>query len=137
MSKKIEFQGLKFVCGCKILPPKGYSAITLFGTVYTRKSADEVLRYLQTNRGRIWAHHEEMHIYQANTFAFMKWFCFYLIYIWQFFKAWPFFMSWKQAYRTIPFEYEAFMKEDDLYCKTSTWRDYIRTNKVRKTIKFI
>ena len=53
MSRKIEFQDLKFVCGCKILPPKGYSAITLFGTVYTRKSADVVWRYLQTNRGKI------------------------------------------------------------------------------------
>lgn len=136
MYKKIEFKGLKFICGCKVLPPRNYSAITLFGTVYTRKSANVILRYLKTYRGRIWAHHEAMHIYQANTFAFMKWFWFYLIYVWEFLKAWPFFMSWKQAYKTIPFEYEAFMKEDDLYCKNSTWWDYIRTNKVRKSMIF-
>lgn len=136
MYKKIEFKGLKFICGCKVLPPRNYSAITLFGTVYTRKSANVILRYLKTYRGRIWAHHEAMHIYQANTFAFIKWFWFYLIYVWEFLKAWPFFMSWKQAYKTIPFEYEAFMKEDDLYCKNSTWWDYIRTNKVRKSMIF-
>lgn len=33
--------------------------------------------------------------------------------------------------------YEAYMKQDDLYYVKSTWWDYIRTNKVRKTIKFI
>ena len=81
--------------------------------------------------------HEAIHIYQADTFGFMKWFWFYLIYIWQFLKAWPLFMSWKQAYKTIPFEYEAYMKQDDLHYVKSAWRDYIRTNKVRKTIKFI
>ena len=46
-------------------------------------------------------------------------------------------MSWKQAYKTIPFEYEAYMKQDDLHYVKSAWQDYIRTNKVRKTIKFI
>jgi len=135
---KIEFQGLNFVCGCKILPPRGYSAITLFGTVYTRKSADVVFRYIQTDRGKVWAHHEAMHVYQADTFSpsFLKWFLFYVVYIYEFLKTWPFFMTWKQAYRTTCFELEAYMKQDDLTIVSSKWWEWIWCKESRKIYNF-
>lgn len=136
--RHIEFQDLKFRCDCKILPPKGYSAITLFGTVYTRKSADVIERYLETERGKIWAHHEAMHIYQADTFnpTFLKWFLFYIVYIYEFLKAWPFFMCWKQAYKTTCFELEAYYYQDELAITDSNWWQWLWSNESRKTYNF-
>lgn len=133
MTKSIKFNQLKFICNCRIIPPKGYSAITLFGNVYTRKDEDTVKRYLETKRGKIWYHHEYMHVMQKKSIG--SWIIFYILYLWYFFKAWPLFMNWRQAYRTIPFELEAYTVEDNFDIIESCWRYYIRTNKERKTLK--
>ena len=132
--KTIEFNNLKFICNCRIIPFKGYSAINLFGKIYTRKSEEEVKRYLQTNNGRVWYRHEYMHTLQKESLGL--WILFYILYLWYFFKAWPFFMKWKQAYRTIPFELEAYKLQNDNYDLSSYqshWKHYIKSNKERKT----
>lgn len=133
MIKSIKFNKLKFICNCRIIPPKGYSAITLFGRVYTRKDEDTVKRYLETKRGQIWYHHEYMHVMQKEAIG--SWFVFYILYLWYFFKAWPFFMNWRQAYRTIPFELEAYQVEDDFDIWKSYWKYYVRSNKERKKLR--
>lgn len=137
MKNTLEYNGLKIKYGCKILPPKGYSAITLFGTVYTRKTLQQLLEYLNTENGKVWAHHEAIHTYQADTFKpnFLKWILFYIIYAWQFIKAWPLFMSWRQAYRTVCFELEAYLKEKDLAVTSSDWKKHVWSIHTRKYIQ--
>ncbi len=132
--KRMKYKGLTFVYGCKYLPPKGYTAITLFRYVFTRMSEEDLLSYLPTERGRQLVNHEAMHIRQAETFKHLKWLRFYMVYLWQFFKAWPFRMSWKQAYRTICFELEAYdwQSYDN---QASDWRSYVLSIKERKNYK--
>lgn len=128
--KKMRYGSLTFIYGCKLLPPKGYLAITLFGYVFTRMSKEKLVDYLGTERGWRLIRHETMHIRQADTFKHPRWFWFYLVYIWQFLKAWPFYMSWNQAYRTICFEAEAYDKENT-DCYTSKWERYLMDIKTR------
>lgn len=133
----LKYDDLTFVYNCKILPPKGYSAINLFGYIFTRKNYEDLIEYLSTDRGKIWVHHEAMHSYQADTFKpkFIKWILFYIVYLVEFFKAWPFFMSWRQAYRTICFELEAYDKQNKIYIHSSNYKTYMYSNKVRKEMK--
>lgn len=133
--KRLEYNGLVFICGCKLLPPKGYTAITLFNYVFTRMDKDTFIDYLGTERGQQLINHESMHIRQAETFSHLKWLCFYSVYIWQFLKAWPFRMSWNQAYKTICFELEAYEKQSCLFVPKSNWRRYIWNTKARKAYK--
>lgn len=129
--KTVKYKGLTFICGCKLLPPPGYSAITLFGYVLTRKSYENLIDYLNTESGQTWVNHESIHIMQADTFAYLKWFFFYLIYICQFLKAWPFSMSWDKAYKTTCFELEAYMNQSNKSYNSSKWWDYLKTNTAR------
>lgn len=133
----LKFNNLTFIYGCHILPPKGYSAITLFGYVFTRKSKDALTTYLATDRGKVWAHHEAMHVYQSKTFKHFKWIKFYFKYLCQFFKAWPFHMNWHQAYRTICFELEAYIEQDYLDVTESNWKNYILSIEDRKNLNWL
>lgn len=133
----LKYDNLTFIYDSKILPPKGYSAINLLGYVFTRKNYGELIEYFNTDRGKIWVHHEAMHSYQADTFKpkFIKWILFYMVYLVEFFKAWPLFMSWRQAYKTICFELEAYDKQYDLSIHSSNYKTYMYSNKVRKEMK--
>lgn len=132
--EKIKRGGITFITGCKVLPPSGYSAITLFGYVLTRKTKEDVEKYLDTPRGKVWANHENIHILQKE--ALHSWLLFYTLYIWYFIIAWPFFMSWKQAYTTIPFEYEAYSNQENLNYAVSNWKIYVKDISGRKAIHF-
>lgn len=126
------YKGMKIKCDCKVLPPKGYSAITLFGTVYTRKSEGEVVAYLQTDKGKIWINHEAIHIMQKRACR-NSWILFYALYIFYFFKMWPFYTTkWDMAYKTIPFEAEAYACQEMIDKNESGWKKYVKTNKMRK-----
>lgn len=133
MYKTLKYKGITFITGCKLLPPPGYSAITLFGYVFTRKSYADVSRYLSMDRGKIWANHENIHILQKKEVWSKTWLIFYILYLFYFFKAWPFSMNWKTAYKTIPFELEAYSNQSNLEYTTSNWKKYCLSNKDRKT----
>lgn len=135
MYKTLKYKGITFVTGCKLLPPSGYSAITLFGYVFTKKSYVDVSRLLSTDRGKIWANHENIHILQKKQVWSKTWLVFYILYLFYFFKAWPFSMKWKVAYKTIPFELEAYQNQTDLdYYPYSFWKNYIYDNERRKEV---
>lgn len=126
----MKYNDIKIRCNCKILPPKGYSAITLFGTIYTRKSEKEVEEYLKTCKGQQWINHERIHMLQHDDMN--SWILFYLLYFYYFIIAWLWFMKWKDAYHTIPFEIEAYQNQLDSCYPYSRWRNYIKNIKERK-----
>lgn len=138
MYKILKYKDITFITGCKLLPPPGYSAITLFGYVFTRKSYSEVSKILSTNKGKVWANHEGIHIAQKAQVWSKTWIVFYILYLFYFFKAWPFSMTWKVAYKTIPFEMEAYRNQEllnypDNY-NYSIWKLYICPNEIRKKL---
>lgn len=125
--KTIYRNGMRLKCDCKILPPPGYSAITLFGTVYTKKTEEEIDWYLTTDNGKKWLNHERIHCEQKKA-THNSWIVFYILYLWYFFKMWPFYTTtWKLAYATIPFEMEAKQNENDMKY-TSKWKEYVFDN---------
>lgn len=133
----LKYNNLTFIYGCKILPPVGYSAINLFGYVFTRKTYNSLVDYLNSSRGDSWCRHEAIHTIQADRFQprFLRWVLYYIVYLYEFFKAWPLFMSWRQSYRTICFELEAYKNQGDPNYTTSQFEHYVYTNEVRKGMK--
>ncbi len=120
-----------FYCDCKIIPPKGYSAITLFGNVYTRKRKEDVVQTLKTDKGLKWINHENIHCNDKKNTK-NSWIVFYALYIWYFIKMWPFStLSWRRAYCTIPFELNAYYNEHKIGYDGS-YKNYIYSNKWRK-----
>lgn len=118
----IEKYGIKFHPNFKLLLPQ-FSAITLFGHVFTKKTEIELKRYLETHRGHIMANHEFIHILQANTFK-TKYLGFYLYYIYYWIKNLFVWGPNMKAYYAIPFEQEAYQNEDNFnYCE-SNWKNY-------------
>lgn len=133
--KTIYRNGMRLKCDCKILPPKGYSAITLFGTVYTKKTEEEIDWYLLTINGKKWLNHERIHCEQKKE-THNSWVVFYLLYLWYFFKMWPFCTAnWSLAYATIPFEMEAKQNEHKMGY-TSKWMSYVYPNSWRKAYEY-
>lgn len=127
---------LKYVCGCKIIPFSGYFAITLFGKVYTRKSAEYMENYLQTERGKQTDRHETWHVLQAKSLSKdgsnPKWIKFYLLYLWYWAKYFFTHFNNRVAYKTIPFEAEAYARQKDYSNDISEWKKWKMTNKERK-----
>lgn len=122
---------MKIVCGMQLLPPPGYSAINLCGVIFTRKSKKEVEKLLETERGKIWINHEHIHTLQKKATC-NSWICFYAVYLYYFFKMWPFYTTnWSIAYRTIPYEYEAYTKQSNYTITKSYWKYCIYCNKKR------
>jgi hypothetical protein len=103
----------------KILPPKGYSAITLYPFIVIRGSKDEAVEYLKTARGRRTLNHERLHELQVLDIGIIK---FYVLYVYYYivlrFKG----FNSQSAYYNIPFEREAYANDENFYfCKTE-WR---------------
>ena len=57
--------------------------------------------------------HELIHVKQSIS-TNNSWWKFYLLYIWEWFKANPLFNGFKFAYKMNPFELEAYANENDL-----------------------
>ena len=113
---------IKFHSDFKLLMPQ-FSAITLFGHVFTKMSKTQLEQFLNTTRGRTMANHEFIHMLQANTFK-TKYFGFYMYYIGYWIKnlfTWGFNMN---AYYAIPFEKEAYQNENNLNYYESDWKNY-------------
>lgn len=81
---------------CSWFPPKGYKAITLFKWIVVRGNA--VMRQEDIN-------HEEIHYRQCCEMLIVF---FYLWYVLEFLFRLIQYRSWKQAYRNISFEREAY-----------------------------
>lgn len=131
MSKNsIYVDGLKIISN-KIIPFGNYVAITMFGKVFTRKSMKDLTKYLESTAGKVMVRHESIHVLQAKDCK--SWIKFYWLYLWYFFKMLFRYFRWSWAYRTIPFEIEAYKYQSDINPHTETnWREFIMSNKERK-----
>ena len=108
---------------------KGYSAITLFGRIYTREQAmaDSLNRRFDTLKN-----HEMIHLRQAQSTR-NSWLLFYTLYIYYSLRALPYWRKKRNAaYYLNPFEMEAYRHMDDLHYLddkpqgTEEWRKYAR-----------
>jgi hypothetical protein len=85
----------------RFLPPKGYTAINLFGVIFVRKGA-----YINEQTIR----HEQIHTAQMKERLYIF---FYLIYLLEFIVLLVRYRNWDKAYRSISFEREAYQHEND------------------------
>jgi len=108
---------------------KGYEGLTFFGTILT-PTEDDAIRFNAGNSAM--KNHEMIHLRQAQN-CHDSWVCFYLLYIWYWFRALP--MNWKiknGAYLLNPFEMEAYgrMYEMDYLERCADgareWRTYAK-----------
>lgn len=127
---KFRFNNLTVYCDT-IFPFGNYSLITLFGTVWTRKSLEVMLRYVQTYNGIKSMNHENIHVLQEKALP-LGWITYYAVYIWYFLICFFCTFNWKLSYKTIPFEVEAYQCEHDFDYNKSYWKDYIMSIKNRK-----
>ena len=102
-----------------IIPFQGYVAMTLYPWVFIRKSAAE--RYTEAAD-----RHEATHGYQQIE---TLWVLFFLIYLVEYLVKLVITFDHRTAYRSISFEQEAYMHEDDASYNSSrkhyTWVKYI------------
>lgn len=96
-----------------LVPPKGFLAITLFGTIYIHNRDKEYWEKIsETKSGKETKWHEMIHIKQA-TMEKDSWFLFYVKYLWYWLKN-MFYCGFKNsiAYYAIPYEMEAYGNEN-------------------------
>ena len=98
----------------KLIPFKGFIAITFFGTIWTRK---EKLNDVTIN-------HEAIHIKQEKELLYLF---FYLIYLFEWLFKSIYYLNFYRGYKEVSFEKEAYSNEKNLdYLKTrkkfSQWR---------------
>lgn len=106
------------------LLPKSFRAITLFGHIFFNISKDELKEYLNKKSAIRTMRHEKIHVVQAESFK-TKYLGFYIYYLYYWIKnLFKYGVKDHIAYRNIPFEREAFDRENtDVF--ESRWRDYI------------
>jgi hypothetical protein len=106
------------------LLPKSFRAITLFGHIFFNISKDELKEYLNKKSAIRTMRHEKIHVVQAESFK-TKYLEFYIYYLYYWIKnLFKYGVKDHIAYRNIPFEREAFDRENtDVF--ESKWRDYI------------
>lgn len=109
----------------KVLPPKGYLAITLFGYLIRREEYKD-----KPISQRTWIH-ENIHHYQAYDFGigFCGYFIFYILYGLEWLWKWPCVLFRYRPYRSLSFEQEAYNNQyDQNYLsnrKRFAWAKYI------------
>lgn len=74
--------------------------------------------------------HENIHVLQKKSVK--SWILFYILYIWYFLKLYLCTFNSDMSYRTIPFEAEAYINQNDMNYSLSHWKDYKKNNKERK-----
>lgn len=99
----------------KILPPKGFVAINLFGVCVVRKEYEQDFRD-NTPYSKKVLHHESIHTAQMKEMAYIG---FYIAYFFEW--LYRLFINGQKAYYHISFEREAFKYEKRL--------DYLRIRK--------
>ena len=113
----------------RFLCRKGYTAITLFGHLFTReqRAADRL-----NGKYDALKNHEMIHLRQAQDTG-NSWYRFYWLYLWYSFKAlWYIRKHRRAAYYLNPFEMEAYCHMYDLHYLESTggkateWRKFAK-----------
>lgn len=121
----IKRYGITFHSDFKLLF-KGFSAITLFGHVFTRMSFKNLEKYLDTPVGRIMVNHEGIHMLQAESFK-LGYIGFYIYYLFYWVKNLFKYGFTHEAYRNIPFEKEAYANEKNPLYSQTQWEKYIQS----------
>lgn len=83
--------------------PKGYAGMTIFPFMF--------LKYKNLKRNKVLVNHEKIHLKQQIELLV---FPFFMVYCLEFLVRLLQYRNWKQAYRNISFEREAYEKERDL-----------------------
>lgn len=97
-----------------ILPPKGYKAMTILNCIFVRKG--KTLKQVDID-------HEQIHWEQEKELLVIG---FYLLYVAFFLFNLCKYGSWSMAYRSIPFELEAYSDEGDINSrKRYGWTQFI------------
>lgn len=111
----------------KLLPPKGFTAITLFGHVFIRKEYEGGFSSYEWNE---LIYHETIHILQA-TLEHNSWFVFYVKYLYYWLRN-MFHCGFKNniAYYCIPYEMEAYYQ--DIFWNSDKSYDCRNLNKFKK-----
>jgi len=104
-----------------LIPPKGFTAINLFGMIFVRNDA-RLLTDIDLN-------HEGIHTSQGKE---LLWIFFYILYIFEFLFRFVQYKNPKTAYYNISFEREAYANQDDLlyrkYRKIFSFIKYYKKN---------
>jgi hypothetical protein len=99
-----------------IIPPKGYKAITILNCIFVRKGC---------TMSDVDINHEEIHWEQEKELWIIG---FYLLYVLDFIRLLLRYQKWRNAYRGICFEREAYFNEDHLkyrsYREKFAWKNY-------------
>ena len=113
----------------RFLCRKGYTAITLFGRLFTREEESAVRLNKKYDALK---NHEMIHLRQAQDTG-NSWYRFYWLYLWYSFKALWFIRKYRKAtYYLNPFEMEAYCHMYDLHYLESTggkateWRKFAK-----------
>ena len=97
----------------RLLPPKGYDAITFFGLVLMRKPQyEEWSRNATSKQYRQLCSHEMIHQRQAVSLH-NSWLCYYVRYAYYYLRNRPLRYGHMFAYLANPFEMEAYLFEAD------------------------
>lgn len=122
MTMAIEKYGIKFHPNFKLLH-KNFGAITLFGHVYTRKTQEELEKWLETFSGKKMANHEKIHMLQVDSFklGYVGFYAYYLAYWVKNLFKYGFNMY---AYYNIPFEKEAYDNDLNFTYNKTRWKNY-------------
>lgn len=107
----------------KILPPKGYFAINLFGILFVRNGI--IISPTLIN-------HENIHTHQIKELLYIF---FYIWYILEFIIRLIQYKNWNQAYRNISFERESYTNENNyIYLsnrKKYSFVRYLNINRIK------
>jgi len=110
------------VYSSKILPPKGYAAITLHPFIIVRGSEQYVKELIKSDWGKIMLNHERIHELQVSDLGIIK---FYALYIYYYLVCLFKCADSQTAYYNIPFEREAYKNETDYNYSQSKWYCYV------------
>lgn len=97
----------------KIIPPKGFLAINLFGLIFSKRELTDTEK-----------NHEAIHTAQMRELLYIG---FYILYVLEWLQKVIVYDTLKDAYRNLSFEKEAYKHQNDLeYLKTrkhfAEWR---------------
>lgn len=102
-----------------IIPFKGYKAIALWPFIFVRNSAKKRFSIYDEN-------HERIHLKQQVEMLFVL---FYLWYIIEYVIRALLYWNFKEAYKNISFEQEAYLNEGNL--------DYLNTRTILSWVRFL
>lgn len=108
-----------------LIPFKGYCAITIFNMIFARK------KYESAGLSETTINHESIHMAQSMDFgiSFCGYFIFYIWYLLEWIFKLPSALFGYAPYRSISFEQEAFINEDDY--------EYLKNRKRFEWIKYL